>query len=399
LELGNWRARSFALAFCFSEVPRGNFFNSGIHPTQITPLNFEGGASMSNPLQNKVLNKRTPRVLSIDFEPMKLIHKTKSLEALPPWHRAVIAASKENSEKVRLILMDAAKRTVWFGILLDGAKERGKRDKSIPHGQFNNWCAAFLDDLRQQTWRKQALTIGRHLIEKTKFKLSDAEHDKMIANPGYLPEPIQNVIDGKTRKILLLEAKECYERHDSEGVLEGRLGRLPGEGGRKRIPKSEQREILLRQADEHWFHPVNGLAAKLRVYGHKFCVLPDSDVEAIQSALDRQLAAVKTWLKTPHGQRDARNIENMLRRDWREQAKEQRPTSKQIEPKTTESMANIKLLAAQKKWELAEVEKISDPEKREKARALIESRYARPQTVKSSRPRHPLGQNRLAYLA
>lgn len=160
----------------------------------------------------------------------------------PEYQVRAIGAINDNNRKLYALFRDAAARTIWYGMVLDGMKERGKRDKSIPHGQFKHWCAAFINGENNQAWIDQALTIGRHLIEKTKFKLTDKVHDKMIDNPGYLPEPIQDVIDGKTRSILLLEAKECRERGDSEGVLVGRRGRRRGEGGNSREHLAEIRE-------------------------------------------------------------------------------------------------------------------------------------------------------------
>src|ERR1043166_4891709 len=88
-----------------------------------------------------------------------------------------------------------------------------------------------------------------------------------------LPSPQKNALEQVVKKLTdNMTQTDYFERMGIWKNFNHRegLGRRPGEGGKRRLSLHEQKQLLVQQADQHWFHPQEGLAASLIIYGIKF---------------------------------------------------------------------------------------------------------------------------------
>lgn len=145
----------------------------------------------------------------------------------PAWHAEVIGRIRAGFDEIHQQFYSASRRAVWLGIYLHQAKERGKADKSIPHGQFGPWLKNNLPDLSRDTVAVY-MTIGRGVLEKAKLSFSKFGKSE-FCHDGKLPEKIESLIAGKNQQALFLEFKQAEEIED--GILAPKRGRRKGEGG------------------------------------------------------------------------------------------------------------------------------------------------------------------------
>jgi hypothetical protein len=145
----------------------------------------------------------------------------------PAWHAEAATMLQQNFAKVHASFCDATKRAVWLGLFLGYIKERGRADKSIPHGRFGTWMEANVSEV---SWNlaNRYMAIGRGVAEKGKFQIV---HFAQFAQSGNLPDPVLALIEGKTQQQLFLEFKQVEQGPDGEFHV--KHGRLKGQGGRK----------------------------------------------------------------------------------------------------------------------------------------------------------------------
>lgn len=144
----------------------------------------------------------------------------------PAWHDEAKKLLVENFEKINAAFLDSTKRAVWLGLFLLNIKQRGKEDKSIPHGFFKDWCKANVPEI-SFTQLNVYMLLARGVCEKGKFEISNFDAFQKNGNrffvPGELPPPILKLVEGKTQNQLLLDFKQVEEDGDELRVKHGRL--------------------------------------------------------------------------------------------------------------------------------------------------------------------------------
>lgn len=167
---------------------------------------------------------------------------TKPTKAVPSWHAEAIGLVRANFNHIHTAFLSASRRAVWLGLFLNYIKERGKKDGSIPHGQFR----PFLQTNFPDTSISQAavyMAIGRGVAEKAKLQISGNRTFATLANPEQLPPAVEKLIAGKDQQALFLEFKQAEE--DDEGNLNPKRGRRKGQGG-----NSAEHLAAIRAAEE-----------------------------------------------------------------------------------------------------------------------------------------------------
>jgi hypothetical protein len=215
------------------------------------------------------------------------------LTKLPPaWHAEAVDLLKKNFAGIHSAFLDSTKKAVWLGIFLNEIKRRGKEDRSIPHGEFIPWLDKNLPDIHQETCRTY-MRLGREVCEKGKFQIADFPQ----YSQGNLPAEALKLIEGKTQKQLFLEWKQV----DGDG--NARVGRLPGEGGSRKLSMEEQRVKSVEGAFEH-----SGLMCKAVLQSNKdFCLTAeqnDLEINAEISVLEFALKIRHKYINTPRSRRD-----------------------------------------------------------------------------------------------
>lgn len=157
----------------------------------------------------------------------------------PGWHQEARALLLENFQRVHTQFTDATKRAVWMGLFLNHVKQRGKDDKSIPHGQFGKWLETNVPDLNRDTIATY-MRLANGVCEKGKFHISDFPN---FAKSGDLPPGINNLIEGKTQQQLFLEFKQT----DAENP-ESHVAKRGHNAGTKGLTK-EMRELAAQRAE------------------------------------------------------------------------------------------------------------------------------------------------------
>lgn len=158
----------------------------------------------------------------------------------PKWHGEAKQMLLENFERVHSLFQDATKRAVWMGMFLNHIKQRGKEDKSIPHGQWRNWIATNVPNISNDTVATY-MRLATSVCEKGKFQISEFP---TFASNGKLPPKIQEIVEGKTQQQLFWEFKQA-DPDDLESP-KAKRGQLPGSKGLTK----EQREKAAARAEE-----------------------------------------------------------------------------------------------------------------------------------------------------
>lgn len=186
---------------------------------------------------------------------------------------------------------------------LAGRELAGLKDGQ-PHGTFMAFREAHFPEIPH---RSATRYMDFHSKLATVANLTTAGNRALLTN-GELPEKdrekvlaaVHEIADGKTLTALYRDL----------GVIKpaAPLGRREGEGGSKKLSLAEQAALLKEQAAKHWLD-IDGL---LSIYGPKFTVLKDCDVEAQMAVLERALTARKAWLKQPKNRRDPQAIDRLF---------------------------------------------------------------------------------------
>lgn len=146
----------------------------------------------------------------------------------------------ENFQRVHAMFTESTKRAVWMGMFLNHIKQRGKEDKSIPHGQFGPWLEATVPQLNRDTVATY-MRLATGVCEKGKFEIS--EFPKFASN-GKLPPQLEQLVEGKTQQQLFLEFKQADP--DEPENPNAKRGQLKGSKGLTK----EQREKAAQRAEQ-----------------------------------------------------------------------------------------------------------------------------------------------------
>jgi hypothetical protein len=154
--------------------------------------------------------------------------KNKLQKIAPAWHGEAVTMLSENFAKIHSQFLDSTKQAVWLGLFLVHIKQRGKDDKSIPHGAFGPWLK---DNLPNLSWDTICtyMRLAKDVAEKGKFQIS--EFRNFIGN-GNLPVELLKIVEGKTQKQLFLEFKQVEMGEDGEFRV--KRGRSKGSNGNPR---------------------------------------------------------------------------------------------------------------------------------------------------------------------
>ena len=162
---------------------------------------------------------------------------TKLAKNNPDWLVEAKGILNKDFGVIHTAMLDAAKRAAWLGLFLNYVKERGKKDGSIPHGQFGPWLKTNLPDLNRDTIAVY-MAIGRNIADKAKLEYSKFGTSD-ICHRGELPAEALKLVEGKTQSQLFLEFKHSEIKNDT---LVARRGRLPGQGGASKLQRDQHNQ-------------------------------------------------------------------------------------------------------------------------------------------------------------
>lgn len=162
---------------------------------------------------------------------------------------------------------------------------------------------------KTQAWRFEQMADG------AKRRLPVLNAELLLTTPlGDLPElkrrellnAVSKITDGKT-------AQQCMWDWGIAKLPQG-SGATGGDRGgrRKTLPPEEQLERDLKQAREDWAFIENSC---FYLYGVRFVLLSDLEVQAQIGALEIALKARRKWVDTPKAMRDARALEQWLQEE------------------------------------------------------------------------------------
>ena len=216
---------------------------------------------------------------------------TDALMKLPPaWHAEAIELLKQNFGAIHQSFLDGTKKAVWLGLFLIFIKERGKEDKSIPHGAFGPWLKANVPDLHWDTCCTY-MRLARDVAEKGKFQISEFRN---FAGEQRLPPSLLKLVEGKTQQQLFLEFRQLKTDDDGEalsadGTRRGRAIGAGGYAGRKNL--AEQKAWVMRRVGR-------GLKEFDKI-GSEILLLDDNALEVLLSDLERRTKLIHAWLRAP----------------------------------------------------------------------------------------------------
>jgi len=129
--------------------------------------------------------------------------------------------------------------------------------------------------------------------------------DRLPPKLAEIKETVERIVEGKTQVQLMLEFKNLGADGEPRGP-----GRLPGEGGSRKLTLSEQAQLLRVKAEQH----SRVIERELYVYRSQFMMLTDEQIMGEEAVLDLALKARRAWLKMPKNNRDAHAIEALFTR-------------------------------------------------------------------------------------
>lgn len=164
---------------------------------------------------------------------------------ITPWHADFIKTVGDNFDAIDAQFNDGVKKAVWLGLFLNYAKEQGKADRSIPHGEFGPFMKANLPNVN---WRKaqRYMTQARNVAKAGKFEIRHVSYltsggklqmDALVGNGAGLPpellrlkNTVDFIVDDKNQnQLMLLDVKQV--ELGADGELKKKHGRLKGKGG------------------------------------------------------------------------------------------------------------------------------------------------------------------------
>lgn len=193
--------------------------------------------------------------------------------------------------------------------------EHGKKTDSSQLGKSaDNWVELLEKELgisKTSAYRLMEMAEGAKPRLKALPELR--EFDPSTVAVSALPEEthaaltkaVKKLTDGATQVEFM---RELGLAKQPQGA--GAKGREKGEGGRPAAPGIGDQLAIRTELARDAFKRVGQI---LTDSGAAFVLLPDSETQAIESFLERQLAAVRKWNNTAPANRDARVIEEMLK--------------------------------------------------------------------------------------
>lgn len=220
----------------------------------------------------------------------------------PEWHAEAVEILKENFTSIHESFLDSTKKAVWLGMFLNFVKQRGKEDKSIPHGEFLPWLEKNYPDAPARTCNTY-MALASGVCEKGKFEIRQFSG---FAHCGDLPKSVEAIVEGKTQSQLFLEFKQTRD-----GEKPSR-GRLPGEGGKPGRPTSNITDMINFDLKAS-LSKMGKVDHELGKLGCDFIAQPDDILTAWLSTLERSARCAREWLNTPPAKRDSKIITKLWR--------------------------------------------------------------------------------------
>ena len=223
------------------------------------------------------------------------------LTKLPPaWQTESVAAIRTMFSATHNLFLDATRKAVFLGLALLFAKERGKGDKSIPHGEFGPWLKRNLPEIQWSTCNVY-MNLARNVAEKGEFQITDYQE---FAHAGKLPAKAEALIAGKTQSQLFLEFKQT----NADGNPQ--RGRPPGEGGKSSEPKGDIAEITAFHRKYSIRH-MGVIDNEYNKIGIRFLHCEDDHIAAFVSSAERAVKVGNYWLNTAPAKRDHKEAERI----------------------------------------------------------------------------------------
>ena len=176
----------------------------------------------------------------------------------PAWHAVVAAEINRDFVEVEALAHNARRRRAYLGLKFIYVKERGKADRSIPHGRFSPWLAKHCPIIPRRT-------IGEYMLEASSIcerlgwlmgdipEFKTPPHQLLIAADGKLAPTMEKqrrslleLVDHKGRFQAVTQYKQLAADGEA-GEEKSRRGRLKGCTGTTR----EQRLKASGRPEEH----------------------------------------------------------------------------------------------------------------------------------------------------
>ncbi|MCX6896294.1 MAG: hypothetical protein NTZ16_12515 [Verrucomicrobia bacterium] len=245
----------------------------------------------------------------------------------PDWHAKVAAELNKDFSEINALEMTARKRRVYLGLKFIWAKEMGKADKSIPHGEFMPWlkknCPAIpigtIGDYITEA-RSVCERMGWQISEIPKFgdRLGfEVSPHRLLELPAKDLKPearkqqqlLLDLIDGNGKFRAVTEYKQVEDGGDV-GERKNKVGRAKGEGGREAAPTCDI-EGIVKFNRESALRKMGKVDHELGKLGVNFMSQPDDILQAWQSTLERTQRCVNEWLNTPLAKRNREAMERV----------------------------------------------------------------------------------------
>jgi hypothetical protein len=240
---------------------------------------------------------------------------------IPDWHAEAAAELNRDFKQVESLLHDAHKRSAYLGLKFHFIKEKGKGDKSIPHGLFQAWLKQNCPQIPLSSVGYY-MTEAKSLCERMGWQISKIwifetpPHLLLLAAPTDLKpaekkqqQLLLDLVEGKGKFQRVTTYNQVEEGEDA-GEQFNKLGRAKGEGGRLPQPKVDIAEIVAFN-EKRVLGQIGRVADGLDNLGVNFMSQSDDILLAWQSKIERTNRCVNEWLKTPLAKRNREAMEKV----------------------------------------------------------------------------------------
>ena len=200
-------------------------------------------------------------------------------------------------------------------LLMIYARQRGKADGSIGHGEFLPWLEKHCPGIPQRTaydyiheGNEMCERLGWQICEFRNFEvlphqLITASADELSPKARKQQQMLLDLVDGKGKFTPIIR----FQQMENGNV---KRGRLVGEGGKPAAPTGSIGEIIQHNATTA-LRRMGGIVKELDALGIDFLSQPDDVLEAWLHRLDKAAKVARKWLDTPPGRRSPEEMEKL----------------------------------------------------------------------------------------
>lgn len=239
----------------------------------------------------------------------------------PAWHAEAAEAIAKDFHETAAITEEGKKRRARLGLFCIWVKENGKADGSIPHGQWGDWLKHNLPEIPASTIGDY-MTEANSICERLGWQISEIRkfehppHRLMLAEPATLKPAdrtrqleLFDIIEQRTKFRAITQYKQV-EMVDGETVP--RIGRLPGEGGKRALTVSEK--IAREQAEA--VRALDLLCFTVKTMTPAMGSVEDRRLDLVENYLRTWIAIKKWWVAMPQAERDLAALAQRLKSEF-----------------------------------------------------------------------------------